>query len=191
MMLTRPRSAMLAAAVLAVVLTGCVAAPNPLTTPTHQPPQTPAAFQPTPTLPAPSPTQDVAAASDGSCQNMPLQVPVQAEEIEQLGGMSLLQPIDQGPRPYANGTAVLNDRGIPVAYSVAENDNFDSIAARFCVGGIWLFWVNFVRRDGDGQTLFVGDMLNLDAHTMTSVGDQNGIVYDNPLPPSFAIPPQR
>jgi hypothetical protein len=105
--------------------------------------------------------------------------------------MTLLTPLDTGPRPFATGAATLDSNGVPVAYEVAANDNFDAIGARFCVGPIWLYWVNAVRRDGDGQTLFVGDTLNLDAHTIYSVGDQNGIVYNNPLPADFAIPPQH
>ena len=39
--------------------------------------------------------------------------------------------------------------------------------------------------------LFAGDTLNLDAHTILSVGDQNGVVHNNALPEDFVIPPQR
>jgi len=49
--------------------------------------------------------------------------------------------------------------------------------------------VNHVRRDNDA--LYAGDTLNLDAHTILSVGDQNGVVSDNPFPDWYKIPPQR
>lgn len=110
-------------------------------------------------------------------------------EPEQLGGVTLAVPIDRGPMPHASGTAVLDDGGVPVAYVVGDNDVLESIGARFCLGATWLHWVNYVRRDGDA--LFVGDTLNLDAHTILSVGDQDGVVYDNPMPEGFIIPPQR
>lgn len=110
------------------------------------------------------------------------------DEPEQLGGMSLPIPIDRGPLPHANGVATFDDRGVPVAYVVASDDNLVSIGSRFCLDGIYLYWVNAVRRDDD--TLFVGDVINLDAHTIGSVGSQNGAVYTHPFPP-FRIPPQR
>jgi hypothetical protein len=89
---------------------------------------------------------------------------------------------------YATGEAILAD-GVPVAYKVAPGDVFSLVAARLCIGEQWLHWVNSVRRDSD--ELFAGDTLNLDPHTITSVGDQNGVVYDNRLPDGFVIPPQR
>ncbi|WES63957.1 hypothetical protein P0L94_15995 [Microbacter sp. GSS18] len=117
-------------------------------------------------------------------------MPVDDEsEVEQLGGVTLITPIDRGPMPHAAGDAILDAANVPVAYTVAQNDVISVIGARFCVGEQWLFWVNYVRRDGDA--LYAGDTLNLDAHTILSVGDQNGVVYDNALPEGFTIPPQR
>ena len=52
----------------------------------------------------------------------------------------------------------------------------------------YLSAINGVRRQGALQ-LWAGDTLNLDAHTILTVGDQNGVVYDNA--PSSPIPPQR
>jgi hypothetical protein len=111
------------------------------------------------------------------------------QQVEQLGGATLAVPFDRGAMLHARGEAVVNSDGVPVAYRVAADDVMESIGARFCVGEVWLRWVNAVRRDSDA--LFAGDTLNLDAHTILSVGDQNGRVSDNPLPSGFTIPPQR
>lgn len=91
--------------------------------------------------------------------------------------------------PHATGQTIFDDEGVPVAYTVSSNDVMDAFGARFCVGAIWLYWVNYVRRDGD--VLYVGDRLNLDTRTIFSAGDQNGVIYDNPLPDGLASPPQR
>ncbi|WP_322411016.1 hypothetical protein [Microbacterium invictum] len=120
---------------------------------------------------------------------MPAYPVADATEVEQLGGATLAVPFDRGSMPHAAGEAILDDRGVPVAYKVAANDVISTVGARFCLGEQWLHWVNYVRRDGDA--LFAGDILNLDAHTILSVGDQNGVVHNNPLPDGFVIPPQR
>lgn len=111
------------------------------------------------------------------------------DQIEQLGGATLAVPFDRGPMPNASGETVVDATGVPVAYIVAENDVFSTVGARLCVGEQWLRWVNFARRDGDA--LYVGDTLNLDAHTVFSVGDQNGAVFDRAFPDGFVLPPQR
>ncbi len=123
------------------------------------------------------------------CPLLGRQQAVAAGDPEQLGGMTLLTPQDTGPMPYAHGAATLDGAGVPVAYTVAANDNVESISSRFCVDEIWLHWVNAVRRNG--TELYAGDVINLDAHTILSVGDQNGVVYQNALPAGFVIPPQR
>ena len=129
-------------------------------------------------------------ADPGPCEGAVPAYPLADQtEVEQLGGASLAVPVDRGPMPHAAGEAILDDQGVLVAYRVAPNDVISTIGARFCVGEQWLHWVNYVRRDGDA--LYAGDVLNLDAHTILSVGDQNGVVHDNALPEGFVIPPQR
>lgn len=110
-------------------------------------------------------------------------------QIEQLGGATLAVPFDRGPMPHASGETVVDAAGVPVAYIVAENDVFSTVGARLCVGEQWLRWVNYARRDGDA--LYVGDTLNIDAHTIFSVGDQNGAVFEREFPEGFVLPPQR
>lgn len=173
---------------LASMLVACTASP-----PSDIDAQTP---QPSPTetsAPSPTPaiTPDVQPVDNsGPCAAAVPAYPVADEtEVEQLGGATLALPFDRGAMPHAAGEAILNDQGVPVAYKVAENDVISTIGGRFCVGEQWLYWVNYVRRDGD--VLFAGDTLNLDAHTILSVGDQNGVVHNNALPEDFVIPPQR
>lgn len=110
-------------------------------------------------------------------------------QVEQLGGATLAVPFDRGPMPHASGQTITDDAGVPVAYVVAENDVFSTVGARLCVGEQWLRWVNYARRDG--EALYVGDTLNLDAHTVFSVGDQNGTVFEREFPEGFVLPPQR
>lgn len=110
-------------------------------------------------------------------------------QVEQLGGATLAVPFDRGPMPHASGKTITDAAGTPVAYIVAANDVFSTVGARLCVGEQWLRWVNYARRDGDA--LYVGDTLNIDAHTILSVGDQNGAVFDREFPDGFVLPPQR
>jgi hypothetical protein len=146
--------------------------------------------QPAPSSAAIPTSGPVPVVDSGPCAPSVPALPVQDKaEVEQLGGATLAVPFDSGAMPHAMGEAILDGQGVPVAYTVAANDTFAVVGARFCVGELWLHWVNAVRRDGDA--LYVGDILNLDAHTILRVGDQNGVVHDNPLPAGFAIPPQR
>ncbi|KDA07201.1 hypothetical protein DC31_00360 [Microbacterium sp. CH12i] len=178
------------AAVVAVgfALVACTAAPLPIEDAQTPRPTASATSNPTP---APTLSPDIEPVADpGPCEGATPAYPIGDEtEVEQLGGVSLAVPFDRGPMTHAAGEAILNDQGIPVAYTVADNDTISVVGARFCVGEQWLYWTNYVRRDGDA--LFVGDTLNLDAHTILSVGDQNGVVHDNALPEGFVIPPQR
>lgn len=88
------------------------------------------------------------------------------------------QPVDCGPIQYATGTAKLDAKGVPVAYVVAPGDIWEFIAKRFDVGTAYLSAINAVRRD-EITTPYVGDTINLDPATITTVGDQNGVVYDH------------
>lgn len=109
---------------------------------------------------------------------------------ELFGGLELPVVKDHGPQSvmHAKGTATLDDQGTPVVYTVAPDDNIESIALRFCLQAAYLEYINSVRRSGDA--LYIGDTINLDAHTVFSVGDQNGVVHQNP-PPPFTLPPQH
>jgi hypothetical protein len=173
---------------LAVALVACTAPPPTGTdaqTPKHSPTAS-SAPRPTPAF-----TPDVQPVNDpGPCDAAVPAYPLADESaVEQLGGATLAVPFDRGSMPHASGEAILNDQGVPVAYQVAANDVISTVGARFCVGEQWLYWVNYVRRDGDA--LYAGDTLNLDAHTIFSVGDQNGAVHNNALPEGFVTPPQR
>ena len=93
----------------------------------------------------------------------------------------------------------MNDDGSPAAYVVAAGDTLYGISERFCLQyPQYLEWINSVRRNGgwdwtmidDGPfEIYPGDTLNLDAHTITTVGDERGVVYSHQ--PNFYIPPQR
>lgn len=109
---------------------------------------------------------------------------------EQVTGWKQQVAVDSGPRAHATGTVTLGADGTPVAYVVAVDDLSEEISERFCMNEAYLNTLNSVRRDGVlNAWLYAGDTLNLDAHTILTVGDQNGHVMGN-TPPS-PIPPQR
>lgn len=110
------------------------------------------------------------------------------DDVEQIAGWKLQIPVDAGPREFATGEAVLDSAGIPVAYVVASGDIPDFVSERFCVNLAYLNAINGVRRQG-AMSLFVGDTINFDAHTILTVGDQNGTVYEGSRP--SPMPPQR
>ncbi len=126
----------------------------------------------------------------GECPDLGNQQAADPNQIEQLGGLTILTPRDRGPMPHAKGTPVLNADGQPAAYVVASDDSIQMIATRFCLRPDWIASLNAVRRNA-GQELYLGDTLNLDAHTIYSVGTQNGEVHANSIPEGFTIPPQR
>lgn len=95
---------------------------------------------------------------------------------------------DTGPRPLANGETILSENGNPAAYIVVAGDTMETIGERFCTDWAYIESINVVRRNG--LALYTGDTLNLDAYTITSVGDENGVVYANERPPG-SLPPQR
>ncbi|WP_271178291.1 LysM peptidoglycan-binding domain-containing protein [Leifsonia poae] len=70
----------------------------------------------------------------------------------------------------------LNSKGEPAAYVVAPGDIWEFIAKRFDVGTAYLTSINAVRRDSP-MLVYVGDTVNLDPATITTVGDQNGVVF--------------
>lgn len=175
---------------VAFTLIGCTASPtaDSLPSPTSTPGKSDTAeLKPTP---SPDPVADATVVVEPG----PCDAAVYPEEVsdpnavEQLGGVTLAVPFDRGPMTHATGETIVNEDGTPVAYIVAANDVLDTIGARLCVSEIWMHWVNSVRRDS--EELYVGDIINLDAHTILTVGSQNGVVHDNPLPEGFVIPPQ-
>lgn len=117
---------------------------------------------------------------------------------------------DLGPREGAQGEAVYDGDGYLGYYVVAEGDREDAITQRFCVNRYYLHNLNFIRRgelayveppsdwhwpmaysDGTGPVfdLYPGDIVNLHPATIATVGDQNGVVYENSG--DIQIPPQR
>ncbi|MGZ0712569.1 hypothetical protein ACWPKO_29950 (plasmid) [Coraliomargarita sp. W4R53] len=182
----RALSSIAATLSLAVFLMACTAGPPPNTDTTKQP--STATITPSPDTTSMPGGQSVD--TPGPCDAaVPAYAVEDESEVEQIGGATLAVPFDRGPIPHAAGETIVNEQGMPVAYIVAENDVIETVGARLCVGEQWLYWVNYVRRDGDA--LYPGDTLNLDAHTIKSVGDQNGVVHSNPLPEGFVIPPQK
>lgn len=176
---------------LVLVSSGCAAIANTATpattaspaataTPTPSASRSPVVARPSPP-PEPSPVND-------ACAGLEPQYAIDnGGTDERLSGYSIIELRDTGPVDFASGSTTFNDAGQPAAYEVAAGDTYWAIADRFCIYPHWLTLLNQVRRNG--ETLYVGDVLNLDAHTITSVGSQNGAVYDNP--PSSHIPPQR
>lgn len=113
-----------------------------------------------------------------------------AGALATLGGLPMRIPVDLGSLEYATGRVVLDENGIPAAYIAAPGDVQEFVAARLCLKLAYLYNLNSVRRDlGDTVGLFDGDTLNLNPYTVTSVGDQNGQVMDNP--PPEPLPEQR
>jgi hypothetical protein len=110
------------------------------------------------------------------------------DDPEQIGGWKLQVAVDGGSREFATGKPILDAAGTPVAYVVAPGDVGAVVSERFCQNLAYLNAINGTRRDG-AMTLFAGDTLNLDAHTILTVGDQNGVVYSHPAPDP--MPPQR
>lgn len=113
-----------------------------------------------------------------------------------VGRFEVQIPVDAGPRDYATGTTTFED-GVPVAYEVASGDIVDYIAERFGLEGdppanegfSYLNTINQVRRGGYPWTLHPGDILNLSAYHITSIGSINGeVLAEEPPDP---MPPQR
>lgn len=190
--------AVLAACAIGLVMAGCTPTPPAAQapgTPTPSAPQPLVTSRPDITRAAQVPAMPIKPDFAPSGQPDPCkaarfpEILSDPNQVEQLGGATLAVPFDRGPMPHASGETITDADGIPVAYIVAENDVFSTVGARLCVGEQWLWWVNYARRDG--EALYVGDTLNIDAHTIFSVGDQNGTVFDREFPEGFVLPPQR
>ena len=76
--------------------------------------------------------------------------------------------------------------GVPETYTVAANDDFNTIADRLGLIPGYLYTLNMVRRAD--LELYVGDVLNLNPRHISTVGDENGVVSHLALPDG--APPQ-
>lgn len=106
-----------------------------------------------------------------------------------VAGEKPIVPVDRGAREYARGEAVLDPSGTPVAYVVAAGDIPEFVADRFCTHLAYLNSINSVRRASLAVNLYAGDTINLDATTIFTVGDENGVVHAGS--PPLPYPPQR
>lgn len=177
-----------AALLLLASLSGCVA---PQESPGSAARSTPASPEPVPEQAAPKATSGAEAQAssdptpsvDSTCGPVELYEPWSSERpsVSSLGGSRLRIPSDRGAREHANGEVVSDGAGRPVAYVVAPDDVWTVVAERLCLHVDYINSLNQVRRNS-AATLYAGDTLNLSPYTVTSVGSENGEVYDNPPP---------
>ena len=71
-------------------------------------------------------------------------------------------PIDLGSRPGAMGEVTVDERGVPISYTVVEGDTADLIRARFDI------WWDQLARDGArlvrAPEIYPGDLLTFVPH---------------------------
>jgi hypothetical protein len=79
--------------------------------------------------------------------------------------------VDTGPMEFARGDAVVDSRGVPIAYVVAPGDVWFKVDERFQLGG-GLWSLNCYRFEW--PVLYVGDVVNLSRYRVASVGVNNG-----------------
>jgi len=161
----------------ALVLAGCTAPPSPPTSAATDVATDTATVDPTDPEPAVREVPDPPVAPVGG-------------GLGAVGEFPVRMAKDIGPRPHATGDVVTGADGTtPGAYIVAADDVFDTIASRFGFDIYYLTAINQVRRGPFGAALYAGDTINLDAHTILSVGTINGEVNDFDAPDP--IPAQR
>ncbi|MCU1479267.1 MAG: hypothetical protein JWQ19_53 [Subtercola sp.] len=141
------------------------AKPSAGATATPTAPAAPSADARPPTLPGPTPPSLAAAP-----QNIGAAVP-----SEYLGDLPVHLAVDLGSQPHATGTVTTDANGTPTSYTVAADDDSVAVSHRFALDQYMLGYLNCVRRMDDQY--FIGDTLNLDAETITTVGDENGVSY--------------
>jgi hypothetical protein len=125
----------------------------------------------------------------------PRATPTPNPSVGMIGAFQIEIPVDSGSRQFATGKVTTDRNGVPSSYTVASGDVIDYVAARFGFfdpssgeGFNYLNTINQVRRGTypnapDGNfALFAGDILNLSAYTMGSVGSENGHVIPGPMP---------
>jgi LysM repeat protein len=179
MRLALPISIALATAAL---LSGCTAS----TLSTHPTNQAPVPAGPSSTPPSPSPT------STGKTMKAAVKIPG-----ETAGNEPIYFAVDNGSQPYARGTVTTSKSGTPLAYKVVAGDNLDGVARRFGLNSEELFTDNEVRRgcadtNSNVESVLVGDVLNLDPHTILAIGTENGRVCNmkasaDPFPPQKSL----
>jgi hypothetical protein len=109
-------------------------------------------------LPAPAP------AAGELCADLPADVPCDP-------GFGPDRVIDTGPTEFARGETGLDSRGVPIVYLVAPGDSWFAVADRFQLGAR-LWPLNCYRFAG--PELYVGDIVNLSAYRVATVGVNNG-----------------
>lgn len=97
-----------------------------------------------------------AAAPDPSAPPAPDPVPNAPAPVVEWG-----PAVDDGPRPGATGTPVLDAAGVPASYSVVAGDSFFDIAQRFNLPQQQLLRMNPQIYDF-GETVYIGQVINLD-----------------------------
>lgn len=126
---------------------------------------------------------------------LPYKPAVTEDAVERIGGFGIPKLGDRGSIPGATGTVTLGADGQPVSYVVAAGDTYTGLTERFCLTppDPYIEMVNSVRRhsgfSGDNMppfALYAGDVINLDAQTVTSVGTENGRVLA--LTPTIYLP---
>ena len=135
---------------VALLLTGCAAAPIP----TPPPVTITATVTATPT-PTPTPTPE-AAPPPAADPVAPAPVPNAPAPVVEWG-----PAYDTGARQGATGTPVLDGAGVPVSYTVVEGDSFFDISQRFELPQQQLLRMNPQIHDF-GETVYIGDTINLD-----------------------------
>lgn len=137
------------AGLAALLLSGCVAAPLPTPPPVTVTATVTASPTPTPTpeaAPPPAPPEPA----------QPAPVPNAPAPVVEWG-----PAYDTGAIPGASGTPVLDGAGVPASYTVVEGDSFFDIAQRFELPQQQLLRMNPQIHDF-GETVYIGDVINLD-----------------------------
>lgn len=121
------------------------------------------------------------------------------DDPHRVGDYIIPRFTDSAPSAVASGTAVLDSDGAATAYIAASGDTIAGISERFCAKEYEIALLNHVRRNTDYSgtsfdsstlnLLFEGDVINLDPAAVTSVGEENGVIYDNR--PGLHLPPQE
>jgi hypothetical protein len=103
-----------------------------------------------------TPTPPPAAAPDPAAPPAPDPVPNAPAPVVEWG-----PAVDDGPRPGATGTPVLDGAGVPASYAVVAGDSFFDIAQRFNLPQQQLLRMNPQIYDF-GETVYIGQLINLD-----------------------------
>lgn len=197
------RTAKLAVAVTAAALTvtglvGCTVAQGPPAALTATPTEVPVIDDPATEVDAVPEMEPTTTPTTRPCMGLPYKPAVTEDAVERIGGFGIPRLGDRGPIPGATGEVTLGPDGQPISYVAAAGDTYTGLTERFCLTPMdpYIEMVNSVRRNsgfsGDNMppfTLYAGDVINLDAHTVTSVGSENGRVLA--LTPTIYLPPQR